>query len=275
MGVLRLGAGGLSAVGLAALAAAGGAGSDDKKPVAPTARRAEPTEKDRAVLARLEAPVPLTFKDAPFEDVLRFITSATRGPGDSGIPIVVDPEGMKRAGMTAQTRVSIVSEPGDPLKTTLGRLLGPRGLRFEVKDGRLRVTVNAPFGPVLMVLDRVPQNKAILAKLDKPVALDFNDAPLETVLKFIRSATQGPGDNGVPVYVDPVGLLEAGATMKSPVSVHVSGVPLRSTLTWLLDPLGLTYTVKDGLLTVTSKESLDEDLKAKDAPAVKGAGKPD
>ena len=37
-----------------------------------------------------------------------------------------------------------------------------------------------------------------------------NETPLEEVIKYIRNATTGPGmEQGIPIYVDPVGLQEA------------------------------------------------------------------
>ncbi|MBV8234029.1 MAG: hypothetical protein JO329_28960, partial [Planctomycetaceae bacterium] len=69
---------------------------------------------------------------------------------------------------------------------------------------------------------------------------------------------QGPNDTGIPIYVDPVGLQEAEKTMTSPVTLDLEGVPLKTTLRLLLKQLGLTYTVKDGLLTITSESSEDQ-----------------
>src|SRR5260370_38072621 len=83
----------------------------------------------------------------------------------------------------------------------------------------------------------------------------YNATPLEDLLKDIKSATQGPNDSGIPIYVDPVGLQEAEKTMTSPVTLDLEGVPLKATLRLLLKQLGLTYTVKDGLLTITSESS--------------------
>ena len=75
------------------------------------------------------------------------------------------------------------------------------------------------------------------------------------MLKYVKAMTQGPNDNGLPIYVDPVGLNEAGKTMASPVTLDLEGVPLKTTLRLLLKQLGLTYTVKAGLLTITAESS--------------------
>ena len=115
------------------------------------------------------------------------------------------------------------------------------------------------YGHAVDLLDRDVKTKSILAKLDEPISMSFaNETPLEDVLKYIKSATQGPNDSGVPIYVDPVGLNEAEKTMTSPVTLDLEGVPLKTTLRLLLKQLGLTYTVKDGLLTITSESSEDQ-----------------
>ena len=77
--------------------------------------------------------------------------------------------------------------------------------------------------------------------------------PLEDVLKYIKSATQGPNDTGIQIYVDPAGLYAAEKTMTSPVTLDVEGVPLKTTLRLMLNQLGLTYSVRDGLLMITKE----------------------
>ncbi len=97
-----------------------------------------------------------------------------------------------------------------------------------------------------------PRDRVILSKLDQPVSMSFaNETPLTDVLTYIKSATAGPKDTGIPIYVDPVGLQEVKITMTSPVAVDIEGAPLKTTLRLLLRPLGLSYTVKDGLLTIS------------------------
>ena len=104
------------------------------------------------------------------------------------------------------------------------------------------------------VADDDPKDQLILKKLEQHVNMDFHEqTPLEDVLRYIRSATQGPGDDGIPIFVDPEGLKAAGATMTSPVTIDAEGVPLKVSLRALLKPLGLTYRVKGGLLRIEAK----------------------
>ncbi|HKM53953.1 MAG TPA: hypothetical protein VJY33_11125, partial [Isosphaeraceae bacterium] len=104
-----------------------------------------------------------------------------------------------------------------------------------------------------------PKTKQIIEKLEQPVAMTFpTDTPLEDVLKYVKQATQGANDSGIPIYIDPLGLQEADKTVTSPVQIDLEGVPLKTTLRLLLKQLGLTYTVKDGFLMITSQESEDQ-----------------
>ena len=112
---------------------------------------------------------------------------------------------------------------------------------------------------------------AILVKLDKRVRFAFpNETPLEDVLKFLKAATAGPGDTGIPIYVDPVGLQEAEKTMSSPVTLDLDGVPLKTCLRLILKQLGLAFQVKDGLVTITSEPG---DRRRRGMPAKRPMGR--
>ncbi|MDG3006519.1 sigma-70 family RNA polymerase sigma factor [Paludisphaera mucosa] len=96
---------------------------------------------------------------------------------------------------------------------------------------------------------------AIFAKLDMTPAMHFRTpTPLEQVLKYVRESTSGGDATALPVYVDPVALRKAGATLSSPVAIDVEGVPLRQTLQLVLRQVGLRYYVEDGLLVVSTAE---------------------
>jgi len=106
------------------------------------------------------------------------------------------------------------------------------------------------------------KSQAILAKLEEPIAMSFpNETPLDDVLKYIKVATTGPSSQGIPIYVDPVGLQEAEKTLTSTVQLDLEGIPLRRTLQLALQQLDLVYFVEDGLLVITSAESEDLQLR--------------
>jgi hypothetical protein len=103
-----------------------------------------------------------------------------------------------------------------------------------------------------------PGTRAVLSKLGMPIRLpSTGPMPLASVLKAIKGASVGPKDSGIPIYVDPNGLAEAGAGIGSTVEISLDRRPLKETLQKLLEPLRLGYYVKDGLLTITSAKSAD------------------
>ncbi len=114
---------------------------------------------------------------------------------------------------------------------------------FEARDGRSR---------------------RIAAELDKPIDMAFpTDTPLKLVIDYIRQATSGPAfPEGIPIYIDPIGLQDADKTIADTVMINLKQVPLRTSLTLLLKQLSLTYGIHDGLLHITSTASDDlEDLR--------------
>ena len=121
---------------------------------------------------------------------------------------------------------------------------------YLLSDGSPRVAPSL----LASLMGRDTKSKMILAMLEEPLSMSFaNETPLEDVLKYIKSATQGPNDTGIQIYVDPVGLNAAEKTMTSPVTLDVDGVPLKTTLRLMLNQLGLTYSVRDGLLMITKE----------------------
>jgi RNA polymerase sigma factor (sigma-70 family) len=101
------------------------------------ARNTSPETK--MILTRLEQPISMRYpNETPLERVVADITKATKGPNDSGIPIHVDPAGLKVAGKTMTSPVTIDLE-GIPLRTTLRLVLEQLGLDYYVDDGRLMI----------------------------------------------------------------------------------------------------------------------------------------
>jgi hypothetical protein len=102
-----------------------------------------------------------------------------------------------------------------------------------------------------------PKSRLIIDKLQEPVSMAFADqTPLEDVLKYIQQATVSQDlPSGIPIYVDPKGLEQAGKSINSTVIIKLEGVPLRRTLHLILKQLDLIYSVEDGMLYITSQES--------------------
>jgi hypothetical protein len=137
----------------------------------------------------------------------------------------------------------------------------------ELLPLKMAVAGDSDIGPVDA---RDDKSQRIMEKLGEPVAMSFNeDTPLEDVLKYVKQITKAPPfPDGIPIYVDPIGLQEAEKSMTSTVrNIDLQGVPLRVTLNLVLNQLDLTYKVKDGFLKITSLESADEAIEREEAVA--------
>ena len=101
------------------------------------------------------------------------------------------------------------------------------------------------------------RNKPIFEALEKPIPMHFpNDTPLSDVVTYVRKATEGRGlPKGIIIYVDPIGMEDADKTTTDTVTMDLEELPLKTTLRLLLKQLSLTYSVEDGLLTITSTAS--------------------
>ncbi len=105
-----------------------------------------------------------------------------------------------------------------------------------------------------------PKSQRILRILETPISMPFpTETPLGEVLDYVKAATKSEDYNGVPIYVDPVALVEADKTLSSTVTLDIEGVPLRKTLAIALAQLGLTYYVDDGLVQICGAKDPRED----------------
>ena len=99
-----------------------------------------------AILKKLDEPISMSFgSETPLEDILKYIKQATAPagkPGEptaQGIPIYVDPKGLKEAEVTLSSMV-VMDLEGVPLKTTLRLILKQLDLAFCVRDGVLIIS---------------------------------------------------------------------------------------------------------------------------------------
>ena len=103
------------------------------------------------------------------------------------------------------------------------------------------------------------KTQMIKLKLDQPIDVDFPPGTtLEQVLKHIKQQTTDEDYPGIPIYVNPIGLQEAGHNMVSMIDLNRKKCPVREVLWWALHPLQLSYIVKDGFLTIDSRTSVTE-----------------
>ena len=71
--------------------------------------------KSKLILKKLEEPISMSFnEETPLEDVLKYIKQATTTKTYAGIPIYVDPSGLKEADKTMTSTVSNMDLEGHP-----------------------------------------------------------------------------------------------------------------------------------------------------------------
>jgi len=101
--------------------------------------------------------------------------------------------------------------------------------------------------------------RAIRDRLRQPLPMPFpGGTSLGNVLIHIKASTKsGTLPDGIPIFLDPIGLQEAGASLESTVAINTRGEPIEASLKAILDPLGLTFYVAHGLVSVTSKAGAD------------------
>ncbi len=249
-------------------------------PAVKPAPHAELSPRTKAIHQALERPLAMNFADeTPLEDILKYIKQATTTrDNNSGVPIYVDPVGLQEAekSMTSTIKIEI---DGKPLSATLPLVLGQLGLAHCVKDDLLFISsperVASELKSVAVLsLDDKPDTKSVMDALEKPISMSFAEpTPLEDILKYIKQASSsGANASGIQIFVNEIGLQEAEKSMTSTITIDLEGVPLKTSLRHLLKQLGLGYFVKEGILHITSIESVEQQLKGPDAPKPKAEG---
>jgi general secretion pathway protein D len=95
----------------------------------------------------------------------------------------------------------------------------------------------------------------IQKKLETPVSLQFTKAPLSKVMDHLANLV------GVNIHLDPQGLTEEGITSDTPIDINLrNDIMLKSALTLILEPLHLSYVIKDEVLKITSEQMRDSQV---------------
>ena len=99
--------------------------------------------------------------------------------------------------------------------------------------------------------------------------VDFQETPLRAVLSHFRDST------GLPMVCDMQALSDAGIDPETPVTqdlARLPGVSVASALRLVLHDMGLTWVVRDEVLTVTTREKAQENLVVVAYPLPRGLG---
>ena len=92
-------------------------------------------------------------------------------------------------------------------------------------------------------------------KLKTPVSLKFRNRPLLEVLEQLAKLTD------INIHPDPKGLEEEGVSSDTPITIDLSqDVSLKSALHLILEPLHLSYVIKNEVLMITSEQLRDGEV---------------
>ena len=127
----------------------------------------------------------------------------------------------------------------------------PYGFENDGKDWAAFTKRRSKFGG-----DRKRQRSEREIEIEKrlrtPVSLQFANAPLSKVMEYLAKLAE------VNLYLDPKGLAEEGVTTDTPVTIDLrNDIMLKSALNLILEPLHLSYVVKDEVLKITSEQMRD------------------
>jgi hypothetical protein len=90
------------------------------------------TKKEQSILRALDSPINLGYKDAPFEEVIKAISTAT------GQNILLDKSALQSASIDSNTPTSITLR-GGAARTALRKVLQDHGLTYIIKDEAIQV----------------------------------------------------------------------------------------------------------------------------------------
>lgn len=94
-------------------------------------------------------------------------------------------------------------------------------------------------------------------KLKTPISLRFQEMPLSQVVEELGKLAQ------VNMYLDARGLAEEAVNTDTPVTIELSQeISLKSALHLILEPLHLSYVIKDEVLRITSENLRDGEIYA-------------
>jgi hypothetical protein len=141
------------------------------------------------------------------------------------------------------------------------------GLRFRLSLRRLAAAVVVAALLLLVIRPYWPgwvrryhawqASRQVHAQLERRVSLRYPAGiALDGLLLAVQQSTRGVAfPRGVRVLVDAEGLTEVQATMATPVIVDRPNDRLGTSLRSALHSIGLDYIVRDGNLTVVSREA--------------------
>jgi RNA polymerase sigma factor (sigma-70 family) len=107
--------------------------------------------------------------------------------------------------------------------------------------------------------EEIKKNRLIEQKLNQVIDAEFPDGTtLRDILKHIKRETTDASFPGIPIYVDPAGLIEVKTKIETQVVINQKQKPVRLILNEALMGTGLSFIVRNGFMSIDSRIGITE-----------------
>lgn len=165
--------------------------------------------------------------------------------GMARVPIQLDEEALKKKGVDRNAVIPYTMTGRVTLRSALNLLLRPDGLVAKQDGDRLLITVGESGEP--SAAQKACADHINADVLDKPLDFDIKEKTLAEIAKYFETATN---ENFV---LDPAARRSKAIDPDAKVTGSSKGVPLREGLKKLLDPMKLTFVVRDEVVVIVPK----------------------
>ena len=162
-----------------------------------------------------------------------------------GIPIELDEGAKSNLSVTmAGKNIQVIS--------ALSLLLRDIGLSWSIEGSVIKVT-----GPVDLEQSPERNTSRIESALRDNTAGEFVETPLFDAIDYLAQL------HNITIMIEEQALSDEGIPVDEPISFVLSGVSLESLLHRMLNRLGLTYTIEDEVMVITTQTAADQKLETR------------
>jgi len=113
---------------------------------------------------------------------------------------------------------------------------------LEHRGGKSALRIRRPEYPFA-------EEDRILKQLHQPISVKFHETPLSEVLEFLATKLN------ISMFTDHKSLEQENVTSLTPITFSANNIPAASVMMAILQPLGSTYLLEEGVLVVTTFDS--------------------
>jgi hypothetical protein len=198
----------------------------------------------RRVARNLDRVKVFYLNDFTLEETVRSLARASQ------VPIRLDPESLKRAGVAHDTRVLLKINAWLSLRSALHLILEADGLTYEQDEEGLVIRGRKPDAAPAEPPTKTQKTRArwIESALNLKVSLAFKEKSLDEVMQLLQDLSRET------FVLDPVARKASQIDPKMLVTGSAKDVPLREALTKLLEPIGMGFIIRDEVIVFTAKK---------------------